>query len=120
MVVLPLVPVTADDAELGGRVAPEAGGDRRHRRPRVGDERPGCTGQVELALDDQRRRPGLDRRRREVVAVGVLADDAEEERPGADPAAVVGEARDIDAGVADEARGIEPSDQLSEFQPGRF
>ena len=119
VVVLPLVPVTPGDPQLGGRVAPESGGDRRHRRPCVADEDL-RDGQLEPALDDECRRARLDRRRGEVMAVGSLADDAEEQRPAGDPPAVVGQPADLDAGVAEDLGAIEPSDQLSEFQRGRF
>ena len=116
---LAVCPSHPRDPQLGGRVAPEPGRDRRHRRPRVGDEDLRHL-QLEPALDDEGRGPGLERRRRELVAVGPLADDAEEERPVGDPPAVVCQPADLDAGVAGDLGTIEPSDQLSEFQRGRF
>ena len=107
------------DPQLRGRVAVEARRDRRHRRPRVGDQHLRDLELGKLALDDQRRGSRLDRGGGELVPVGLLARDAEEERPRLDPAAVVGEPRDLDrAGVADDPLGLGRGGELDPVSRG--
>jgi hypothetical protein len=102
------------DPEGGGRIAPEPHRDRRHRRPRVGDHHLG-NGQLEAALDHQRRGAALDRRGSEVVAVGPLTANTEEERSRSHPGAVVGERGDVRVLIPLDAGEVHADDELAEL-----
>jgi hypothetical protein len=83
-------PRHAEQLEPRGGSAVELVGDRTHRTA-DGRHDELRRVEVELALDDQRRRPGGERLRRVACAVHVEAADAEEERSGLHLPAVVGE-----------------------------
>ena len=91
----------AGDAQLLGRVAVEAHRGVGHRRAGLADlDLDHARVEIERALDDNRRGPGLHRVGRELVAVGGEPGDAEEQRPGARLAAVVGKRGDLGRGIA--------------------
>ncbi len=58
----------ADNGHLCGRVAVDGGGERRHERPRVGDNEL-RNHRIDLVVDDESRRTCGDRGRNEVVSV---------------------------------------------------
>ncbi len=89
----------ADDAQLRGRIAVEARRDRGHRRARRADQH-FRHAELQASLHDQRRRARLECLLRELVPVALKAADAEEQLPVAHRAAVVGQARDLDAEIA--------------------
>jgi hypothetical protein len=75
---------------------------------------------AERALDDQRRGAGVERGRRELVAVGGHPPDAEEQRPRPNPAAVEGEIGDLGPGIALDRANGGPLAQLGQVHRGRF
>ena len=107
------------ERKLGRRVAEEAGCRGRHRIARARDTSL-RDAQVEPALDDERRRAGLDGGGREVVAVGAGAGDAEVERARPHLVAVVGEVRDLDVGIAGVLDRRGAGEDLAEPHRGRF
>jgi hypothetical protein len=100
-----------DHLQLAARLAPEARRQRRHRRPGAGHHQLRRR-HLELALDDQRRRPVGHRPRPELVAVDPLPRHAEEQRPGVDFATVVGKRRHLDGGVAEDPGGLNRAGKL--------
>ena len=105
VVVLPLVPVIAGDAQLGGGVAVEARRERGHRRAGVGDDAPAATPRSSGRSTTSAAAPRSTARRREVVAVARAAPGTQKKSvPGPTAAAVVGEVGDLDAGVPGRSR----------------
>ena len=119
VVVFPFVPVmpTTRSSSVGSpkkRAAACAIAARASRDDRLGDERL----ELEPALDHDRGRAGLDGVGRELVAVGGEPGDREEEDARARLAAVVGEARDVGVGVADDLDHVGPREQLAKLHRG--
>ena len=116
---LPVRARDPDHAQLRGRVVVETDRRVRHRRPAVGDHGlhdPGL--ELEPALDRDRDRTRLNGERREPVPVGDRARVAEEQGSVADPPAVVGEAGDLDLGVADDLDHVGACEQLAKLHAG--
>jgi hypothetical protein len=106
----------AHDLELLRRLAEEHVGGGSHRRPRIADDDLRHR-QVELAFDDERDRSALDRLRRKVVPVGVLAGHGEEDRAAGDPARVVGEIQHLDRRASQHLHGLERWDEALQVHP---
>jgi hypothetical protein len=85
-------------------VAEEGVRSERHRLANVSDDEL-RQGDVERALDNERRRASRNRLRGEIVAVRLEPGDAEKEGAGPDAAGVVGEIGDVRGSGVERARG---------------